>query len=110
MLTAGRPQLVKGDSQLLFGGMGRLSENAVLIMKNKSFSITAEIEVPSQGAEGVILAQGGAFGGMSLYTKAGKAKFAYNFLALQLSLRRQARQFQPVSTRCVWNSPTMAAG
>ena len=80
---AGRPQLVKGNSQLLFGGMGRLSENSVLVTKNKSFSITAEVEVPSNGAEGVIIAQGGAFGGMSLYTKAGKAKFAYNFLALQ---------------------------
>ena len=60
---AGRPQLVRGDSQLLFGGMGRLSENAVVVMKNKSFSITAEVEVPSKGAEGVIIHQGGAFGG-----------------------------------------------
>jgi arylsulfatase len=80
---AGRPQLVKGNSQLLFSGMGRLSENSVLVMKNKSFSITAEVEVPSQGAEGVIIHQGGAFGGMSLYTKGGKAKFAYNFFGLQ---------------------------
>lgn len=80
---AGRPQLVKGNSQLLFGGMGRLSENSVLVMKNKSFSITAEVEVPLQGAEGVIIHQGGAFGGMSLYTKGGKAKFAYNFFGLQ---------------------------
>ena len=80
---AGRPQLVKGNSQLLFSGMGRLSENSVLVMKNKSFSITAEVEVPSKGAEGVIIHQGGAFGGMSLYTKAGKARFAYNFFGLQ---------------------------
>jgi arylsulfatase len=80
---AGRPQLVKGNSQLLFGGMGRLSENSVVVMKNKSFSITAEVEVPSSGAEGVIVHQGGAFGGMSLYTKGGKAKFAYNFFGLQ---------------------------
>ena len=80
---AGRPQLVKGNSQLLFSGMGRLSENSVLVMKNKSFSITAEVEVPSSGAEGVIIHQGGAFGGMSLYTKGGKAKFAYNFFGLQ---------------------------
>jgi arylsulfatase len=81
---AGRPTLVKGASQLLFGGMGRLSENSVVVMKNKSFSITAEVEVPPEGAEGVILAQGGAFGGMSLYAKGGKAKFAYNFLGLAL--------------------------
>jgi arylsulfatase len=80
---AGRPQLVKGNSQLLFCGMGRLSENSVVVMKNKSFSITAEVEVPSSGAEGVIVHQGGAFGGMSLYTKGGKAKFAYNFFGLQ---------------------------
>jgi arylsulfatase len=80
---AGRPQLIKGNSQLLFGGMGRLSENSVLVMKNKSFSFTAEVDVPSKGAEGVIVHQGGAFGGMSLYAKAGKAKFAYNFFGLQ---------------------------
>ena len=80
---AGRPQLVKGNSQLLFSGMGRLSENCVAVMKNKSFSITAEVEVSTKGADGVIFAQGGAFGGMSLYTKDGRAKFAYNFFGLQ---------------------------
>jgi hypothetical protein len=88
---AGRPQLVKGNSQLLFGGMGRLSENCVLVTKNKSFSITAELEVPSKGAEGVIIHQGGAFGGMSLYAKNGKAKFAYNFFGLQ-TFTTEARQ------------------
>ena len=81
---AGRPQLVKGNSQLLFAGMGRLSENSVLTMKNKSFSITAEVTVPPTGAEGVIFAQGGAFGGLSLYTKHGRLKFAYNFFALEI--------------------------
>jgi arylsulfatase len=63
--------------------MGRLTENTVLNTKNKSFSLTAEVEVPSKGAEGVIIHQGGAFGGMSLYAKGGKAKFAYNFFGLQ---------------------------
>ena len=56
--TAGRPVLIKGNTQLLFGGMGRLSENCVLNIKNKSHSVTAEIEVPASGAEGVIIAQG----------------------------------------------------
>jgi hypothetical protein len=41
--TAGRPVLIKGKTQLLFGGMGRLSENCVLNIKNKSHSVTAEI-------------------------------------------------------------------
>jgi arylsulfatase len=81
---AGRPVLVKGNSQLLFGGMGRLSENSVLNVKNKSHSVTAEIEVPDAGADGVIVAQGGAFAGWSLYVKAGAPKYAYNFLGLQL--------------------------
>ena len=85
---AGRPTLIKGDSQLLFGGMGRLTENCVVTMKNKSFSITAEVEVPATGAEGVIIAQGGAFGGLSLYAKGGKAKFAYNLLGLKVSYDR----------------------
>ena len=50
--TAGRPVLIKGKTQLLFGGMGRLSENCVLNIKNKSHSVTAEIEVPEIGRRG----------------------------------------------------------
>jgi hypothetical protein len=80
---AGRPQLVKGNSQLLFGGMRRLSENSVINVKNKSHSVTAEVEVPDAGAEGVIVAQGGAFGGWALYTKGGKPKYCHNFIGLQ---------------------------
>ena len=77
--TAGRPVLVKGTTQLLFGGMGRLSENCVLNVKNKSHSITAEIVVPQGGAEGVIIAQGANIGGWSLYAKGGKLKYCYNW-------------------------------
>jgi arylsulfatase len=79
----GRPELVTGNSQLLFGGMGRLSENSLLNIKNKSHAVTAEIEVPESGAEGVIVAQGGAFAGWSLYTKDGRPKYCYNLLGLQ---------------------------
>ena len=80
---AGRPELIKGKSQMLFAGMGRLQENTVLNIKNKSFSITAEIVVPNGGAEGVILGQGGRFGGWALYTKTGKARFVYNLFGIQ---------------------------
>jgi len=75
---AGRPVLIKGTSQILFGGMGRLSENCVLNIKNKSHSVTAEIEVLEAGAEGVIIAQGSNIGGWSLYAKGGKLKYCYN--------------------------------
>jgi arylsulfatase len=79
----GRPELVKGNSQLLFGGMGRLTESSLLNIKNKSHAVTAEIVVPETGADGVILAQGGAFGGWSLYTKDGRPTYCYNLLGLE---------------------------
>jgi arylsulfatase len=81
--TAGRPVLIKGTSQLLFGGMGRLSENCVLSLKNKSHSVTAEIVVPEKGAAGVIIAQGANIGGWSLYAKDGKLTYCYNWSGLK---------------------------
>jgi arylsulfatase len=79
---AGRPQVVHGNSQLLFPGMRRIQENAVINTKNKSHSVTAEIEVPESGADGVIVAQGGSMGGWSLYVLDGKLKYYYNFLGM----------------------------
>ena len=81
--TAGRPVLLKGKSQVLFGGMGHLSENCVLNLKNKSHSVTANIVVPEKGAEGVIVAQGANIGGWSLYAKEGKLKYCYNWSGLK---------------------------
>jgi arylsulfatase len=80
---AGRPELIKGKTQILFSGMGRLSENCVLNIKNKSHSVTAEILVPPQGAEGVIIAQGANIGGWSLYANKGKLKYCYNLGGVQ---------------------------
>jgi arylsulfatase len=81
--TAGRPVLIKGKTQILFGGMGRLSENSVVSVKNKSHAVTAGIEVPAAGAEGVIIAQGGNIGGWTLYAKDGKLKYCYNLMGIQ---------------------------
>ena len=80
---AGRPQLVKGNTQMLFGGMGRLSENSVINIKNKSHAITADLNVPAAGAAGVIIAQGGRFGGWTLYVRDGKPAYCYNLLGVQ---------------------------
>ena len=80
---AGRPVLVKGNSQLLFSGMGRLSENSVLNLKNKSHAVTAEVVVTDGAERGVIVAQGGAFGGWSLYLQGGQPKYCYNLFGLQ---------------------------
>jgi arylsulfatase A-like enzyme len=79
---AGRPTLIRGTSQLFFAGMGRLSENSVISIKNKSFSVTAAVEVPAGGARGVVIAQGGRFGGWVLHFTEGRARFVYNVLGI----------------------------
>ncbi len=82
---AGRPQLITGTTQTFFAGMKRLSEHSVIDLKNRSFSVTASIDAPSDGeTQGVIIAQGGRFGGWALYMKQGRAKFVYNVLGMQV--------------------------
>jgi arylsulfatase len=90
---AGRPQLIGGDSQILFGGMSRLSEGSLVVTKNKSYSLTAEIEVPQSGASGVIAALGGSVGGWSLYAHNGRLKHCYNFFGIE---RFSAESTQPI--------------
>jgi arylsulfatase A-like enzyme len=79
---AGRPQLIRGSSQLLFSGM-RVSESCVLNIKNKSHQVTANVVVPEGGAAGVIVTQGGQVGGWSLYVHDGRLKYCYNFFGIQ---------------------------
>jgi arylsulfatase A-like enzyme len=79
---AGRPQLVTGKTQLLFDGM-RVTESSVINIKNKSHSVTAQLEVPATGAQGVIVTQGGQVGGWTLYALNGRLKYCYNFFGLQ---------------------------
>jgi arylsulfatase len=83
---AGRPDLMGDRTSLtLHAGMKGMSENVFLNVKNRSLTITADIDSPPGGASGVILAQGGRFGGWSLYMKAGKPIYVYNFIGLQRS-------------------------
>ncbi len=77
----GRPDLMDGRTSLtLYEGMHGISENAFIDIKNRSFKITAETQIPSGGADGVLLAQAGKFGGWSFYLKDGKPTFTYNWL------------------------------
>jgi arylsulfatase len=81
---AGRPDLMAGRTSLtLTLGMDSMSENVFINIKNRSLSITADVEIPQEGANGVILAQGGRFGGWTFYLKDGKPVYCYNFLGLQ---------------------------
>jgi arylsulfatase A-like enzyme len=81
---AGRPVLVRGNSQILARGMGGLNENALVNIKNKSHSVTARMIVPEgKPCEGVIISQGGFAGGWIFYVKDGRPMYCYNFAALE---------------------------
>jgi arylsulfatase len=82
----GRPDLMGGRTSLtLAEGMTGMMENVFINVKNKSKTITAEIEVPKGGANGAILVQGGRFGGWALYVRDGRPAYDYNFLGLSRS-------------------------
>ena len=97
---AGRPTLIKGRRQRLFGGMGRLTESSVVSIKNTSHAVTAEIVVPEAGAQGVIVAQGGSIGGWSLYAVDGRLRYCYNLLGVQRFYVGSDREI-PAGTRQV---------
>jgi len=81
---AGRPDLMGTRTSLtLYPGMTHMTENAFINVKNKSHSITAEVEIPQGGADGVILSQGGRFAGWSLYMKDGKVSYVHNWVGLE---------------------------
>ena len=81
--TAGRPDLMAGRKSLtLYEGMTGMAENAFINVKNQSVTITANVDV-STNANGVILCQGGRFGGWSLYVKDGRPAYTYNYVGLR---------------------------
>jgi arylsulfatase A-like enzyme len=81
---AGRPDLMGSRTSLtVFPGMVHLMENAVLNVKNRSHTVSAAVEIPEGGAEGVIIAQGGRFGGWSLYAKENKLTYCHNWVGLE---------------------------
>ena len=80
----GRPDLMAGRTSLtVFDGMIGMTENVFINIKSRAYTVTADVTVPKGGADGVILSQGGRFGGWSLYLKGGKPTYAYNFVGLQ---------------------------
>lgn len=81
--VVGGPDLMGKRSSLTLGaGMTGMTDNAFINIRNRSYSVTAEVDIPKGGANGVIIAQGGRFGGWRLYLKEGKPTYCYNFLGL----------------------------
>ena len=81
----GRPDLMAGRTSLtVYEGMIGMTENVFINLKNRSHSITADVQIPQGSANGVVISQAGRFGGWSLYLKDGKPMYAYNFLGLKM--------------------------
>ena len=75
-----RPSFIRGRKQFTYAaGTTRLPEGSAPPMYKRTHSITADVVIPKQGANGVILAEGGASGGLALYLEQGKPVYEYNF-------------------------------
>jgi len=75
-----RPSLTRGRSTFTYyPGTVRVPEGAAPDVKNKSFTVTAEVEIPTSGADGVLVTQGGRFGGWGLLLRDGKPEFDYAY-------------------------------
>jgi len=94
--AVGRPDLMSGRTSLtLAEGMTGMMEAVFINVKNRSKTITAEIEVPEAGGNGTVIAQGGRFGGWALYVKDGVPAYDYNFLGLQRSSIVASKKLAP---------------
>jgi arylsulfatase len=93
--VAGRVDLHQGRTTLSFGPhVGRLTEEAAPNVKNRSHVITADLELVT-GANGVVVAQGGRFGGWSLYVVAGVPHYAYNYVGRDVTVVRGGKPMSP---------------
>lgn len=83
--NVGRPDIMGARKTLtLAEGMVGMSENVFINIKNRPITLTADVEIPAgKTANGILIAQGGRFGGWALYVKDGVAAYDYNFLGMQ---------------------------
>jgi arylsulfatase len=81
---AGRPSLSGTAKTLTYyeGQIGLPPEGSPRIL-NKSWTLTADLDVPESGADGMIVTQGGLVGGYGLYLRQGKPTFVYNYLSIE---------------------------
>jgi arylsulfatase len=79
----GRPTVMEGRNSITYGpGMKGMGTDIFIATPGKSYTMTADVDVQS-GANGVIVCQGGRFGGFSFFLNSGKPTFVYNYLGLE---------------------------
>ncbi|HEY7673544.1 MAG TPA: arylsulfatase [Gammaproteobacteria bacterium] len=82
--VSNRPSNIRGlDTFTYYDGMVRIPEGAAPDLKNKSFGISAVVEIPEGGAEGLLMTQGGRFCGVGLYLLDGRPVFTYNLAGVE---------------------------
>jgi len=86
--VSGKPSLIEGKTQVLLPGMGGFTEAHIVNLRNCSWTLTAQVVVPKDGANGVILKIGGHVGGWSFYFKDGCPTYCYNLFGINRSYVR----------------------
>jgi hypothetical protein len=80
IVMAPRPSATAGRTEFTYSGvLPGLPEAGAPNLLNKSYTITAEVQIPAGGGEGMLVTDGGRFGGYGLYVLKGKPVFTYNF-------------------------------
>jgi arylsulfatase len=83
-LATPRPEMSgPRDKYVYFPGTGEVEASNAADVRNRSFSITAEVDIPKEGAEGVLLAHGSSFGGYTFFVKDGTLRYSHNYLGLE---------------------------
>lgn len=99
----GRPTVMEGRTSVTLGeGMKGLGVDIFIDLRNTSYTMTADVEVGANG-NGVIVCQGGRFGGLTLYVRNGKPSFSYNFLGMQTTTIASSQALKPGKYKVVYD-------
>jgi arylsulfatase len=99
----GRPTVMGHRNSVTYGeGMKGMGVDVFIDLRNTSYTITADVEVGANG-NGVIVCQGGRFGGLSFYMKEGKPAFTYNFLGMESTHITAAQALKPGKYKLVYD-------
>jgi arylsulfatase A-like enzyme len=98
----GRPTIMEGRTSVTYGeGMKGMGIDVFIDLRNTAYTMTADVEVGANG-NGVIVCQGGRFGGLSFYVKSGKPAFTYNFMGLESTTIAAPQALRPGKYTVMW--------
>ena len=99
----GRPTVMGNRNTVTYGeGMKGMGVDIFIDLRSTAYTITAEVDVKANG-NGVIVCQGGRFGGLSLYMKNGKPAFSYNYLGLESTEIMATQSLKPGTYQIVYD-------